>query len=74
MATHSSTLVYDFECRDCWDVFFGYTFNYSLLESDVLSDKGIAYASIACPSCGGGDIEIQVPVPQNWDTQIEERK
>jgi hypothetical protein len=74
MSTHQSTIVYDFECRDCWDVFFGYTFNYSLLESDVLSDDGIAYTSITCPSCGGGEIELQVAVPESWGTQIEEGK
>lgn len=71
---YTSTIKHDFECADCWDVFFGYEFNYTLSYSEVLSDDGIAYTSITCPSCGGGDIEIQVPVPQNWDSQITEEK
>jgi hypothetical protein len=55
-------------------VFLEYEFPYELDFGQVLSDDGLAYVSITCPSCGGGDREIQVPVPDSWDNQITEEK
>lgn len=71
---YKASIRYDFECPDCWDVFLEYEFPYELDFGQVLSDDGIAYVSITCPSCGGGDREIQVPVPDSWGNQITEEK
>jgi hypothetical protein len=71
---YKASIQYDFECSDCSDVFFEYEFQYELDYGQVLSDDGIAYTSITCPSCGGGDREVLVPVPVSWDNQITEEK
>ena len=72
MSVYKSSIKYDFQCRDCWDVFLGYEFTYELSETEVMLDDAIAYASVTCPSCGGGEIEIEVPVPQSWSQSNKE--
>jgi hypothetical protein len=64
---YQGTLVRDFTCTECRDSFIDYPFEFELDESQVLSDDGIPYVSISCPSCGGGQewIEIALPAGEN---------